>query len=160
LAANAWCPTRRQEWVTAERQPLPCSWHHLDDHGLLVIWPPEYRQWAQSSGLVAETRRTAPSSIASERENLDKPTRPALAIVNPPAGATYLIDPTLRREFQTLAFRATVDRSARIVWSVNGRETGTARSDTAFMWPLAAGRHHITARDDQGRTAETTIVVR
>jgi penicillin-binding protein 1C len=159
LAANAWCPTRRQEWVAADRG-LPCSWHHLDDHGLLVIWPPEYRQWAQTSGLLADTRRTVAASTASERNHVETPRRPALTIVNPPAGATYLIDPTLRREFQTLAFRATADRSARIVWSVNGQDAGTASSDTAFMWPLAAGRHHITARDDQGRTAETTIVVR
>ena len=31
--------------------------------------------------------------------------RDPLEIVNPPAGATYLIDPTLRREFQTLPLR-------------------------------------------------------
>jgi membrane carboxypeptidase/penicillin-binding protein PbpC len=84
----------------------------------------------------------------------------ALAIVNPPDGATYLIDPTLRREFQTLAFRAAADRASRIVWSVNGRDAGSADPDSAFMWPLAPGSHRITARDDRGRTAEATIVVR
>jgi hypothetical protein len=83
-----------------------------------------------------------------------------LAIVNPPDGATYLIDPTLRREFQTLAFRAASDHVSRIVWSVNGREAGTVESDSAFMWPLAPGSHRISARDEGGRIAEATIVVR
>jgi membrane carboxypeptidase/penicillin-binding protein PbpC len=83
-----------------------------------------------------------------------------LTIVNPPDGAIYLIDPTLRREFQTLAFRANTAHSARIVWSVDDREVGVARSETSFNWTLAAGRHRITARDDRGRTADISIIVR
>ena len=46
LAANQWCPTRRHEWTPAEREPLPCSWHHMSEEGPLTIWPPEYRAWA------------------------------------------------------------------------------------------------------------------
>ena len=51
LAANAWCPTRRHEWVSADAKPLPCSWHHLTDEGLLTVWPAQYRQWARDHGL-------------------------------------------------------------------------------------------------------------
>jgi membrane carboxypeptidase/penicillin-binding protein PbpC len=159
MAANTWCPRRQLEWVSADGGLLPCSWHHLSEDGLIVVWPPEYRQWARQNGLL-ETARVATTGTLPVRAARAEPARPSLTIVNPPAGATYLIDPTLRREFQTLAFRAAGDRATRIVWSVNGRETGTSSADTAFMWPLVTGQHRITASDDRGRTAETSIVVR
>jgi len=158
-AANPWCPTKRYEWVVAGQALLPCAWHHLSDGKLVVFWPPEYRQWAGERGLLQATRPAiAERSVTANQPASSRP--PALAIVNPPDGATYLIDPTLRREFQTLAFRAAADRTSRIVWSVNGREAGTAEPDSAFMWPLAPGSHRIAARDERGRTAEATIVVR
>ena len=58
LAANSWCPTRRYEWTAAEREPLPCTWHHLSEDGPLTIWPPEYRAWAanHTRGAVREVR--------------------------------------------------------------------------------------------------------
>src|SRR5262249_10731715 len=39
MTANPWCPTRRHEWVARASESLPCSWHHLSDEGLLVVWP-------------------------------------------------------------------------------------------------------------------------
>jgi membrane carboxypeptidase/penicillin-binding protein PbpC len=74
---------------------------------------------------------------------------------------TYLIDPTLRRAYQTLALRASADREAgEIEWAVDGRAVGRAESDSPLTWPLTPGEHHIAARDARGRTAETSIVVR
>ena len=52
LSAEAWCPARRREWTAVERQPLPCSWHHMSDEGLITVWPAEYRAWA---GAVSQT---------------------------------------------------------------------------------------------------------
>jgi membrane carboxypeptidase/penicillin-binding protein PbpC len=83
-----------------------------------------------------------------------------LEIVNPPAGATYSIDPTLRREFQSLPFRATTTAPGPIEWFVDGTPAGSAASQGSVDWPLAPGRHRITARDSAGRTTETTIDVR
>nr|MBA2305652.1 penicillin-binding protein 1C [Acidobacteriota bacterium] len=42
LSANPWCPNRTREWLAAESTPLPCSWHHLDDGGLVTTLPAEY----------------------------------------------------------------------------------------------------------------------
>ena len=84
----------------------------------------------------------------------------AFEIASPPEGAVYLIDPTLRREFQALPLRVVSSRPGRISWSIDGRPIGTSNSDAALMWPLATGSHRITATDEQGRRAETTIVVR
>jgi membrane carboxypeptidase/penicillin-binding protein PbpC len=83
-----------------------------------------------------------------------------LTIVSPPADATYLIDPTLRREFQTLPLRVVASMSGPIEWTVSGRAVGTANADAALDWPLSTGHHRIVARDRQGRTAETMVTVR
>ena len=161
LAANSWCPTRRYEWTAAERTPLPCSWHHLSEDGPLTIWPPQYRAWAAENvrSAALDTRVTAVRHAIVNRRPSDQSKEP-LAIISPADGSTYLIDPTLRREFQTLSLRAVAADRGRIEWTVNGREIGSADADAKVDWPLAPGKHRITARDEQGRTAEAQVFVR
>jgi penicillin-binding protein 1C len=167
MRANEWCPSRTFEWVAVERDRLPCSWHHMTDEGPLVVWPTQYRAWAAERGLlglgawgpgpgvsptpvpVAQAFRPATPSNAS-----------ALQIVSPPDGATYLIDPTLRREFQTLPLQAASARGGTIEWHVDGKLTGRSAAHDLLSWPLTPGRHVISARDARGRTAEATIVVK
>jgi membrane carboxypeptidase/penicillin-binding protein PbpC len=109
------------------------------------------------------------TAIVHRRRNRPRPTsssRPDVLDVasldsNPPEGATYLIDPTLRSSYQTLAFRVSADRATgRIEWTVNGRTVGTSDSDKPLQWPLSPGTHRIVAADDRGRSAEATILVR
>jgi penicillin-binding protein 1C len=164
LTANAWCPVRKREWVAAEAPSLPCSWHHLGDEGVLTFWPAEYRQWATARGLhdaphAHAAAKSQPAALAEPGGRPDRPS-PPLTIVSPPPGATYLIDPTLRREFQTLPLRVVSATGGRIEWRVNGRVLGTADSEAAVDWPLLPGTHRIAARDQQGREAEATILVR
>jgi penicillin-binding protein 1C len=160
LAANQWCPTRRHEWTPAERELLPCAWHHMSENGPLTIWPPEYRAWAAEQaprGRAAAPSHPAPSHPALEHA---APSHRTLEIVSPADGSTYLIDPTLRREFQRLSLRAVAAQNGRIEWSVNGREVGAADADAKVDWPLAPGKHRIIARDENGRTAEAHVLVR
>jgi penicillin-binding protein 1C len=167
LSANSACPLRKQEWVAAEAASLPCSWHHVGPEGLLTFWPPEYRQWARAQGLDDAARHAhriqvaaASGDGAGTTGDGDTEPRAALAIVSPPDGATYLIDPTLRREFQTLSLKAAVAGPGRIEWSVAGRVVATATADAAVDWPIAPGHHRIVARDEHGRTAEAKVIVR
>ena len=166
LAANSWCPTRRYEWTAAEREPLPCTWHHLSEDGLITIWPPEYRAWAAKNTQSAAMRGAGVrgAEVRGARAHLapahSAPSHHALSIVSPADGSTYLIDPTLRREFQALSLRAVTAERGLIEWSVNGREIGAADADAKVDWPLAPGKHRIIARDEQGRTAEVLVVVR
>jgi membrane carboxypeptidase/penicillin-binding protein PbpC len=83
-----------------------------------------------------------------------------LTIANPPAGAIYSLDPTLRREFQALPLRAVTARPTTVTWLVDGAMIGMAPSDRPFAWPLAVGSHQIEARDTEGRTARTSVVVK
>jgi len=169
MPANPACPVRSREWVPPDAESPVCSWHHQSDEGLLIVWPAQYRTWASEQGLLMDL----PRSTLAEREA--GPGRPAtidatdrraeaarpVAIVNPPPGAIYLIDPTLRTEFQTLPLRATLAGGVgRVAWSVDGQPVGNRDAVTPLMWPLSHGTHRIRARDDAGHTDEVAIVVR
>ncbi len=164
MRANASCPTRIHEWLPAGGESLPCSWHHASDEGLLTIWPPEYRQWAAEHGMLQDlSGRRAPRRAASD--DRARPERrvargAAVVITNPPDGATYSIDPTLRAEFQALTLRAVTPRAGDLEWQVDGVAIGTGPSDETRSWPLRVGKHVITARDADGRSARATILVR
>jgi penicillin-binding protein 1C len=148
--ANAWCPTKASEWMPGEDADLPCHWHHESEAGLQTIWPPEYRQWAAGQELPMhgpERRQTT-----SER---------MLSIASPADGTLYLIDPTLRPEFQRVSLRATAGREAEYIdWSVNGELVGRSAPEKALAWTLVSGEHRITARDARGQLAESRIRVR
>ena len=98
---------------------------------------------------------SSPRTRAKARRSLEP-----LEIANPAADATYMIDPTLRAEFQTLPLRASGVHGGEVYWSIDGVEAGRSSSDAPFHWPLAVGPHKITARDSRGRTAEVSILVR
>lgn len=169
MRANSWCPSRAREWASVGAEALPCSWHHRSDEGLLTIYPPEFRAW---SGTLGAGRgfsiSTAPSISPPARRNLGEGgplpgeggRTPSLAITNPPPGAIYSVDPTLRREFQALPLRAVADRSTTVTWLVDGRTIGTVSSERSLSWPLTIGAHEIEARDAQGRRARTSVVVK
>ena len=161
LTPHAWCPSRRREWLPRRDEPLmPCSWHHLTDEGLQVVWPAPYRQWAQQQRLTDASSSVSPTPRVIHAAAVHAVAVAALQIASPPSGATYLIDPTLRREFQTLPLRVTSDRPTAITWSIDGRVLGNAASDGGLTWPLAPGRHQIRARDSRGNSTHSTITVR
>ncbi|HUP47335.1 MAG TPA: penicillin-binding protein 1C, partial [Thermoanaerobaculia bacterium] len=94
LRPSPWCPTTESEWLAKEAPAEFCSWHRRS----AVQLPAEYAVWAPARGAAA------PATM--------------LQVTSPPDGATYLIDPTLRPEFQKLRFTAT--RPAR--WYVGEQE--------------------------------------
>jgi penicillin-binding protein 1C len=156
MAANAWCPTKQTEWIAAEAHPLPCSWHHVTADGPLVIVPPQYR--FAGDGRSAASPAFPPRALRAST-SVRGPAAP-FRIANPPAGATYLIDPTLRRDFQTLPLRVIASTEGPIQWSVNGTVIGSVPPSESLTWPLAKGEHRFVARDEKGQVAETMITVR
>ncbi len=160
MAANPWCPMRQLEWLPAADPLQPCDWHRQADNGLLVVWPPEFRDWAKQNRLLTDRPPLSTSRHPSAPLSASQHPSAPLSIVSPPTGATYLIDPTLRRDFQTLSLRAVTDGAGAVSWTVDGQDLGTSRRDAALSWPLAAGAHRIVARDDRGNSAEAAIVVK
>ena len=129
LRPSTFCPDVEMEWLPADAPVEFCSWHHLER----VTLPPEYGAWRPAAAVPMTVRR-------DERR---------VRILNPANGTTYLIDPTLHREFQSLELKAT----ATVSWTVDGERVGSA-------WPLRGGRHTITATDAQGRRDSVEITVR
>jgi len=165
--ANAWCPSRTKEWLAAAGDMAPCSWHHKTDEGLLTVYPAEYRAWAAQAGFADATRPRSIGSSAAAGDAVSPPAartpaaaRPLLQIANPPDGATYSYDPTLRREFQALPLRVVTAHPTTVKWLVNGRTVATGSSEKTVSWPLAVGSHRIEVQDADGRRASSSVVVR
>ena len=126
---NSYCPTVQNEWTPTTSTITFCTWHR-DGY---VDWPAEYRAWAGA----------APRASVQQA---------SLRVINPANGATYLIDPTLRTEFQQLSLRAAT--ASKVTWRVNDRPLD------GHEWPLTPGRHTITAIDGDGRRDSVTIFVK
>jgi penicillin-binding protein 1C len=157
LRASDDCPTVGPEWLRDSRLPARCTWHRSAGGRAAVVWPARYRAWARAQGLLdarseAEARRADPRRAP--------PVRAALRIVSPPPGSTYLRDPTLRAEFQTLPLRAETSAAVPLSWEVDGRAVGTASSEAALSWPLRPGAHVVAVTDPRGRRAEAAILVK
>ena len=169
MTATEACPTRVNEWLPTETGDQRCTWHHASDRGVLTVWPEQYREWARGAGLLepgpepiafvaaarAEPARRNAISDATRLGN----ERGRLTITRPLGGALFLLDPTLRSEFQMLSFTARGGIGP-LQWSVNDVPVATVESERAVKWPLVRGQHRITVTDQKGERAETTIVVR
>jgi penicillin-binding protein 1C len=162
------CPALETEWLPAGRVPQACTWHRRSAGRTVVAWPSRYRAWAHARGLVepegARNGGDGGSGGAGEPPQLGSgggfTPPPLLTIVSPPAGATYLRDPTLRASFQTLPLRATTAGSSRLTWWLNGEVLGRTTADRVLDWPLAPGAHTIAVTDERGRRDEAAIVVK
>jgi penicillin-binding protein 1C len=166
MAPHAACPTRAVEWVPSTTVLQQCTWHHASDRGLVTVWPEPFRRWARTSGVFLSDQNSESHPVAAQAapaapvsSTRQKDSR-GLAIVRPLAGAVYLIDPTLRPEFQTLPLAAQGASRGLIEWYVDGALVGRAGPDATVRWPLIRGSHRITARDSAGRSAATQVVVR
>jgi len=160
--ANPWCPSRAKEWLPGNEDGPPCSWHHQSDEGLLTIYPAKYRAWSSSMNAGAHPAPDAPREPLTPRAPAAPraPGAALLSIANPPSGAVYSYDPTLRREFQALSLRAVTARPTTVRWLVDGAHVATASSEASVSWPLTVGSHRIEVHDQDGRKAATDVVVR
>jgi penicillin-binding protein 1C len=145
LRPSTWCPARQREWMAREADTRFCDWHHDGS----IDWPAEYGAWAAAR----ETR-----TVRSATSDLRRSAGTTLRISSPPDGATYLIDPTLRKEYQTLRLRAV--SSSAVSWEVGGRRLGSSSPGGSVEWPLTPGVHTITATDMRGEEARVRIAVK
>lgn len=158
MAAGEFCPAVETEYLPPDRKLRTCSWHRQQGGSAAVAWPGLYRAWAAEQGLLtpAAGLASAPAPLRGTEPSESRGPR----IVNPPEGARYLRDPTLRPAFQTLPLRAVAEGSRRLTWIVDGREVGRAAPEGSVDWPLGVGPHTIAVVDDRGRRSEARILVR
>jgi penicillin-binding protein 1C len=164
LLATERCPGSRLEWLPPGQPGQSCFWHHVEEGETIVEWPPEYLAWARAAKLDSPAGAPVISGGAlASSDGAPRRRRPApdtFVITNPPHGATYMIDPTLRAEFQALSLRVAHPGDPReVTWSVDGTPLGAIRSDRALSWPLRPGEHRFAVSDGK-RRRESVIVVR
>src|SRR5262249_47552196 len=128
-----------------------------------VLWPPEYVAWARTERLLDQTIPLPPTARVA-RVAAREPVRPEvpdrLRIVSPPDGAAYLTDPTLRRDYQTVSWRAAATDTADVEWRIDGQLIGHGAGGAALAWPLTPGAHTVSIRDVGGREAAAAFVVK
>jgi penicillin-binding protein 1C len=161
------CPVRRRERLAPDAPQVggaACGWHQSADGEVVTIWPDRYRAWADANGLRSPIERRAEVQLARRATQAGEgPShRPAagLHVAHPADGTVFLIDPTLRAEFQALPFRAIGAGGGRLSWTVNGREVGSTSADGSVLWPLQRGSHVAVVRDAAGRSAEVSFTVK
>ena len=170
LTPGTACLRRVTEWLPTDAHLGDCTWHRHTGAEIVTLWPEQYRAWARShevsmtpvSPLGPDTRRSsaAATSRSDSAVSRDAATSSGeLEIVSPLAGATFLRDPTLRPEFQTLSLRA---RGARgpVEWRVAGTVIGRSDDGADVRWPIVSGTHRVEARDAAGRSTTVTITVK
>jgi len=164
MRASPWCPAQMDEWIAADAagRDRECTWHVPRNDSVFVQWPSEYLEWARTEQLLDHSipMPSPMRAAAVTRRVTISPAVARLRIVSPPDGAVYLIDPTLRREFQTLPLRAAVEDAADVEWRIDGRSVGRTTASGAVQWPLSPGAHTVTVRDVRGREAAAAIVVK
>jgi penicillin-binding protein 1C len=167
MLATDRCVRRVSEWMPREATLSDCSWHHASERGLITAWPQEYEAWARTEGLwreggdVADLAAVSSRRMAAGRGSMASFRVDGVSIVSPVSGATYLLDPTLRPDFQTLPLRASGARSgAKIEWRLDAKLIGTTAPGETLRWPMTRGRHTIEARDGSETAAETWIEVK
>jgi penicillin-binding protein 1C len=171
MKAGDACPVRTREWLPTSLIPHTCTWHHASDRGVVTVYPEEYRDWLGSVGMREwgngemgkwgnegmgkwGNQTAVGRGLEARRSEV-----PKFSMTSPPSGTTFLIDPTLRAEFQTVPLKVT-GASGRIEWQVNGKVFGHALADQALTWPLARGRHVFTAIDGSGRRVTAEVLVK
>jgi penicillin-binding protein 1C len=161
MVAGAACPTRASEWLPRGHAHEACTWHHASDRGLVTVWPDEYHEWAKQNGIVVPAERPHSRPLAADAgvAAADRNDAARLAIVRPLPGAVFMLDPTLRPEFQALTFVAQGGHGP-LLWTINGRPLRTDERGDPERWPLVRGRHEVVVRDGRGATAATRIEVR
>jgi penicillin-binding protein 1C len=125
---SRYCPAAMTEYFIAGRQPQSaCQFH---GPGAAVRVPPLYRDWA---------RQKDSGGYRVGREG-------TLSVAFPTDDDVFRIDPGLRRESQSIRFKAVIPGDAAAVrWVLDDQTLSTAISPT---WRLAPGAHvvYCTAR--------------
>jgi penicillin-binding protein 1C len=135
LRPSTSCPSTESEWLPRDAPVEFCGWHHAGR----VAWPAEYREWADAHE--RHPSASAPRAVAGRATRF--------RITSPSNDTTYLVDPTLHREFQAIHLRATSDAT----WSVDGKPA-------ASEWSLRTGKHSIVATNRSGERDAVAITVR
>ena len=161
MRAGSDCPTRVTEWLPVGSAGATCTWHASSSAGVVTVWPERYRTWAVDVGLLkASNDDRGLSERAKSPRHQSTVLSNALMISRPLGNAVFLLDTTLRPEFQALTLTARGGAGGEREWYVDGALVGKETTGDDVRWPLTRGAHQILVLDAAGASATTRIEVR
>jgi len=173
------CPHAISEYVASNMMLPSCQWHQtlaLDRrNGLLAgpscalsntvrrrfaIFPPEYADWARSSGHELQPDQYSPNCPLLDTRMDGKVAAPR--IVEPSDGSRFVMDPDRSPALQSLQITvAAPPNTVTVVLEVDGRPTLRAARPFVFQWLLQTGHHEFVASVPEGkRSVPVSIDVR
>jgi penicillin-binding protein 1C len=150
MAASAACAGTVREWLTAEQELAPCSWHR--GPGAPPEYPPEYQAWLWE--------RFRQGSAVNNVAVIHGAVNNGGAVIRiPVSGSVFYVDPALPGEAQAIRVETAGFGDEALVYA-NTVLQGSVNQAGVFALPLRRGRHRITVEDERGQSAETEIEVR
>ena len=126
-AATDLCPSTMTELFRDGEGPPPCSFHIQHGDGVQVVYPVEYRNWAELYGI---------NFTAQESQR-------GLRIVSPPDGAVFFYDSSLPKSAQAVPID--IEGKGRVRLSVNGELVSEGTLPLRWFLPMERGYYHIHA---------------
>jgi len=144
---TALCDMHKAYWVDARDGLLtePNAPHAVKT--IFTLFPPLYQIWAHEAGYPRPPTHYTPYSQTglSRQAETTSPKRP-IQIVHPNNGDVYVIDPILRREYQTIQLSAVANPGIRsLSWYVDDEFYQSTDSPFQASWQIAPGRHRLYA---------------
>ncbi len=137
------------------RAGLTCTREHTVKRPYVVV-PPLYAEWAATLKLPQPPRRYSPmcpkhTKVAKTKE---------LRIRYPLNQARYIKDPTIPKEYATIALKA-ISRTAlqQVVWYHNDKLLGRAKWPYTLRWSLQQGTHRFVATSPDGTLRSKPVII-
>lgn len=175
--ASSYCPGSVEEWFPPhhKHKHKNCPFHkrlRVDRrNGLLagkqcpttatvrlpfVTVPPAYSTWAAMLRLPRPPTQYSPMCPAAGQTQ----TQARLSIRTPLNNARYLVDPTVPKEYSTIALQAESSQPLRqILWYHNGEPFAQTPWPYTLRWPLRSGTHRFMAASPDGKYRSKPIVI-
>jgi penicillin-binding protein 1C len=160
---NRYCPTTVSEYFT-ELPTRVCDVHRAyrtsEENGAIrtrvyAVYPVEFTDWMENERIPRPPPGARPVEDPSRRAD-----RTQLAILSPGDEARYLLDPVLRREYQSLRIVGAVPPGIDdLRVQVDGEEI--PYTETGASWPLRPGSHRIVLvgmRGDEPQASEPVVI--
>ncbi|MGE5315198.1 MAG: penicillin-binding transpeptidase domain-containing protein, partial [Acidobacteriota bacterium] len=143
------CPHTTSEWFVHGHVPRArCRVHQAyrvrDEHGIASrrvyeVYGPEYAEYMERSGMTRVPQGAEPADAPLAQGSKIR----RLAISSPNQGDLFKIDPSLRREYQTIRVRGFIPAGARDVRLVVDGAEERVFTEAGVVWTLEKGVHQF-----------------
>lgn len=146
------CPNRSSEWTIPKHRRTKeyCSVHRQfrlrDERGIVTnrvyeVYPPEYAAWQRTTNMPIPPTDAVPTERAGAA--LLSVAGTQLVIASPNDGDRFMIDPALRREYQTMTILGFFPAQAQDICLVIDGARSIPFSANGYSWQLQKGVHRF-----------------